>query len=285
MNFSWLMAIAKKISRVSIALVFFYCAFSLADAVANVTSLTANETPRELKDVGIQEHLGSPLDLSLEFKDEKGQTVKLGQFYDGTHPVVISLVYFGCGGLCSFHLNGVVDSLKKLDWSAGEKFQYLAISFDSNEGPMLAEEKKASYMKVYSRPGTEKGWHFLTADAATIAKLTDQIGFKFKWNTEAKEWAHASAAVVTTTDGKISRYLHGILFEPNTFRLSLSEATDGKIGTLVDRMVWFCFHYDPKQSKYTLYATRIMKVGGVAIILILSMILLPVWMRSRKENV
>ncbi len=285
MKIGWSIAIVKKISRVSFALVLFYCAFSLTDAVAHESNLAANETPRELKDVGIDEHLGASLDLGLEFKNEKGETVKLGQFYDGTHPVVISLIYFGCGGLCSFHLNGVVDSLKKLDWSAGEKFQYLAISFDSNEGPMLAAEKKASYMKIYSRPGTEKGWHFLTADAATIAKIAEQIGFKFKWNTEAKEWAHASAAVVTTNDGKISRYLHGILFEPNTFRLALSEATDGKIGTLVDRMVWFCFHYDPKQSKYTLYATRIMKVGGVAIILMLAAILLPMWIRSRKEQV
>lgn len=244
----------------------------------------STEAPRELKDVGIQEKLGDQLDLGLKFKNEDGQEVSLASFYDGKHPVVISLIYFSCPGLCNFHLNGVIDTLKTVNWSAGNEFQYLVISFEPKDTPLLASQKKENYMKAYGRPGTEKGWHFLTADEATIKKITSQIGFQYKWVPETNEWAHASAAIVTTPKGKISRYLHGILFEGRDFKLALSDATEGRIGTLVDRMVWYCFHYDPKLSKYTLYAANIMKVGGVLIILILAAILIPVWIRSYREQ-
>jgi len=248
------------------------------------SSMAASEMPAEFKNIGITENLGSQLDLSLMFKNEKGESVPLSSFYDGTHPVVISLVYYSCPGLCNFHLNGVIDALKTVDWSAGDKFQYLAISFDPKEGPELAVKKKESYMKVYARPGTEDGWHFLTSDADTIKKLTEQVGFRYAWNKEAEEWAHASAAVVTTPQGKISRYLHGITFDQRTFKLALSEATNGQIGSFVDKMVWYCFKYDPHQSKYTLYAFRIMQVGGALIILILAAFMTPVWIRARREH-
>ena len=247
--------------------------------------LSSEEQARELKGIGIDEKLGASLDLSLKFTDETGKLVSLGSFYDGSHPVVISLVYFSCPGLCNFHLNGAVDALKKMDWTAGNQFTYLAISFDAKENAELAAKKKETYMKLYGRPGSENGWHFLTADAATITALTDSMGFHYKWNDETKEWSHASAAVVTTPDGKLSRYLHGILFDDKTFRLALNEATEGKIGNFVDRMVWYCSKYDPHQSKYTLYASRIMQAGGVLIILILGAILIPVWIRSRKRHV
>jgi protein SCO1/2 len=244
----------------------------------------STEPPKGLTDVGITEKLKQKLNLSLKFKDENGQEVTLGHYYDGKHPVVISLVYYSCPGLCNFHLNGVVDALKNVDWSAGDQFQYLAISFDPKEGPVLAKAKKASYMKVYERPGTENGWHFLTGDEATIHQLAEQIGFKYKWVPEEKQWAHASAAVVTMPDGEISRYLHGIMFDGKTFKLALVEAAEGKVGTLADKLIWYCFHYDPHQSKYTLYATRVMQMGGVGIILVLGLILIPVWIRSRREH-
>lgn len=247
--------------------------------------MAATETARELKDVTIQEKLGDQLDLGMQFTDENGQKVTLGSFYDSKTPVAISLVYFGCPGLCSFHLNGVVDSLKTLDWSIGTQFKYVVVSFDPKEGPELAKQKKDNYLKIYGRPLAELGWHFLTADQATITKLTQQIGFKYQWKEETKEWAHASAIAMTTPSGKISRYLHGIIFDPKTIRLSLIEATEGKIGTLVDRMIWYCFHYDPKLSKYTLMASNAMKLGGVAIILVLGAIMLPFWMRTRKEKI
>lgn len=245
---------------------------------------TSNEQVKEIQNVGIDEKLNTNLDLNLQFKNENGETVTLGSFYDGTHPVVISLIYFACPGLCNFHLNGAIDGLKGMDWSAGDKFQYVVISFDPKETPDLAAKKKESYMKLYDRAGTEEGWHFLTADAETIKKITEQIGFKYEWNEKSQEWAHASAAVVTTPKGTISRYLHGIMFDEKTFKLALNEASEGKIGTFVDRMVWYCFHYDPKQSKYTLYAANVMKLGGGVTVLVLASVLVPVWVRSRREQ-
>jgi protein SCO1/2 len=246
--------------------------------------LVANEKARELKDIGITENLGQNLDLNLKFKDENGQDVTLSQYYHGDKPVLLSLVYYGCPGLCSFHLNGVVDSLKNIEWSIGKQFEYVVVSFDTKETSVLAAEKKVSYMKVYNRPTSAMGWHFLTGDAASIQKLTQQVGFKYQWKEETKEWAHASAAVVTTPSGKISRYLHGIIFDERTFRLALTEASEGKVGNFIDRMIWYCFHYDPKLSKYTLYANNLMKVGGVGIILVLVAIMLPFWIRSRREQ-
>ncbi len=247
--------------------------------------MTATEMPKEFKDVGIQEKLSTTPDPSLLFKNEKGETVTLGSFYDGEHPVVISPIYYSCPGLCNFHLNGVIDSIKNIDWTVGKQFKYVVVSFDSTETPELARQKKETYLKSYGRPESADGWHFLTADAETIQKLTQQLGFSFKWNEETKEWAHASAAIVTTPDGKISRYLHGIIFDEKNFKLALSEATQGKIGNLVDRMIWYCFKYDPHQSKYTIYAANIMKAGGVVIILVLTAVILPVWIRSRREQV
>jgi protein SCO1/2 len=276
----------SHILRVSVAATMIIGAtlFAQAQTPPKDVGIPSTEQARELKDVGIQEKLGGSLDLLMKFKNEKGEEVTLGSFYDGKHPVVISLIYFACPGLCNFHLNGVVESLKEVDWTPGQQFQYLAISFDSKETPELAAKKKETYMKLYSRPGSEGGWHFLTADESTVQKLTAQLGFQYKWVEESQEWAHASAAMLTTPRGTISRYLHGIMFDPKTFKLALNEAGDGKIGTFVDRMIWYCFHYDPSQSKYTLYATNIMKIGGVLIILILAALMVPQWIRSRREQ-
>ncbi len=248
------------------------------------TATTANERPKELEGVGIDEKLGSSVDMGLTFKNEKGEDVTLGSFYDGKHPVVISLVYYSCPGLCNFHLNGLVEGLKGLDWNPGEKFQVLAISFDAKETSDLGAGKKKSYMEVYGRPGTEKGFHFLTADQATIDKITSSVGFKFKWNEAEKEWAHSSAAIVTTPKGVISRYLGGIMFDPKDVKLALNEATEGKIGTFVDKMILYCFHYDPKENKYSLAAFNLVRLGGVAIIIILMLLLLPFWLKNRKRE-
>lgn len=246
--------------------------------------MVSTDKPREFDGIGIDEHLGQQVDLTMKFKDETGKDVTLANYYDGIHPVVISMVYFNCPGLCNFHLNGVVESMKEMDWKAGEKFQLLAISFDPKETPDLAAPKKANYMKLYDRAGTENGFHFLTADAETIKKITETVGFKYRWDEQSKEWAHASAAVITNPDGKISRYLHGIMFDAPTFKMALNEATQGRIGNVIDQMIFYCFKYDPTKSKYTLYAFRIVQIGGVLVILILAALLGPVWLRARKED-
>lgn len=246
----------------------------------------ANEQADELKGVGIDEKLGAKLDLSLQVKDEAGNVVPLSSYFDGKHPVILSPVYFSCPGLCNFHLNGLTDGLKLMekDWGVGGKYQVISLSFDSKETPDLAANKKQTYMKLYGREGAEKGWHFVTADEATVQAITKALGFKFRWDEKANEWAHASAAVILTPDGTISRYLPGISFQPQDIKLALNEAAEGKIGNFVEHLVLYCFKYDPQQSKYTLAAFNVMQLGGAVMVLVMAIWLLPVYIRSRKAK-
>lgn len=246
--------------------------------------LTADTPVKELENVGIKEKIGQQLDLTLTFKNEEGQTISLGSLINGRLPVILSPVYYSCPNLCNFHLNGLTDALKEMDWSVGQKFQVIAVSFDSKETPEVAKAKKANYMKAYDRPGTEHGWHFLTADEATIQKITQSVGFEFKWNEQTKEWAHASAAIIASPHGQINRYLPGIMFDPKDVKLALNEATQGKMGTLMDRLILYCFQYNPHQSKYTLYAFNLMKVGGGIMVAFMLIWLIPIWIRHRRDQ-
>lgn len=274
----------KGATLLTVVLVLFFGSAFAFDV--SPTPKVASEQPKELEGVGIDEKLGGKLDLSLKVKDESGKEVTLGSFFDGKHPVILSPVYFSCPGLCNFHLNGLTDALKVMDneWLVGKKFKVLSLSFDSKEGPDLAIKKKETYMKLYGREGAEKEWHFLTADEATIQTITKSVGFKFKWDEAQKEWAHASAAVIVTPDGTISRYLPGILFNPQDIKLALNEATEGKIGNFVDHLVLYCFKYDPHQSKYTLAAVNLMKMGGAVMVLMMVLWLMPVLIRSRRAK-
>lgn len=244
----------------------------------------ANELPEELKDVGIDEKIGQNIDLNLQVTDEVGNKVALSHFFKAHKPVIISPVYFSCPGLCNFHLNGLTDTLKLVDWSPSNQFEVVAFSFDAKETPAVALKKKESYMKVYNRAGTENGWHFVTADQDTITKFTQSVGFKFKWNEKAGEWSHASAAIVVSPEGKISRYLHGIQFEPRDMKLALNEASNGKVGTIVDSVMLFCFKYDNHQSKYGLQVYNLMKLAGAITVIALALWLIPVMIRARREN-
>lgn len=241
------------------------------------------EPVAELQGVGIDQKIGSKIPLDIEFKNEDGQPVKLGQFLAPGKPIIISPVYYGCRSLCNYHLNGLTEGLKGLDWSAGEKFEVLAISFDDREGPELAKAKKESYMKLYDRPKANGGWHFLTGDAKAIGSLTSSVGFKFRWNDDMGEWAHPSAAIIVSPEGQITRYLPGVFFRPQDIKLALNESVDGKLGTFVDRMVLYCFRYDEHQSKYSPFVTNIMKLGGGLMILALAFWLIPFWLRSRRQ--
>lgn len=245
---------------------------------------SSSAMPQELAGVGIDEKIGQKLDLSTLVKNENGQLVPLSSFFRSHHPVIFSPVYFNCPGLCNYHLNGLVDTLKSVDWSPGNQFDIVAMSFDAKETPEDAAKKKEIYLKAYQRSGTESGWHFVTADADTIKKLTEQVGFKFKWNEKVSEWSHASAAIMIAPDGTISRYLHGIQFEPRDVKLALNEAADGKVGNLADSVMLYCFKYDRHQSKYGLQVFRVMQLGGAATVLLLALWLIPVLIRAKREN-
>lgn len=280
MNKSFILFNVKALSTAAIL------SFSLSAKAYDGKSaaLPSGEKPAVIQDVGIDEKLGAQIDLNLKFKDENGEEVTLGKYFDGKHPVIISPVYYSCPGLCNFHLNGLTAGLKGVDWNPGEKFQVVAVSFDPKEEPSVAGPKKLNYLKEYARPGTENGWHFLTGNEENIKKLTSTAGFKYKWNAEAGEWAHASAAIITTPSGVISRYLPGIVFDSKDIKLALNEATSGKIGTFVESLVLYCFKYDPHTSKYAIYAFNLLKLGGAITVLLMMLWLLPVWFRSRKTQ-
>lgn len=249
-------------------------------------AMSSTDKPKELEGIGVDEQLGQNLDLNLKVVNESGEEKSLGEYFKKGRPVVLSLIYFGCPGLCNFHLNGVVETMKELDWNAGNEFELIALSFDSKEGSDLGFNKKKTYVDLYGRG--EKGaggMHFLTAQKEVIDQITSTVGFKYRWDEAANEWAHASAAVFLSPEGKITRYLHGIMFDPPTFKMAINEASQGKVGSFVDQMIYYCFKYDPTQSKYTLYAFRLVQLGGVLIILILGALLVPHWIRSRRETV
>lgn len=246
---------------------------------------TSDTVPDEIRGVGIDEKIGQSVDLNMLVTDESGNKVPLGSFFHSHKPVLLSPVYFSCPGLCSLHFNGVIDSLKKVDWNPEEKFNVIAFSFDAKEKSDLATQKKVNYMKLYGRPGTEKGFHFLTADQDVVDKLMSAVGFKYKWNEKAGEWSHVSAAIMISPAGKITRYLHGIEFNPQDMKFALNETANGKIGNIVDSILMYCFKYDQHQSRYGLQIFRVMQIAGGVMVLILAVWLLPVLYRARREKV
>jgi len=243
--------------------------------------LPASAKPAQLEGVGITEKLGTQIDLNLEFKDEEGKAVSLRNFMNGSKPVLLGLVYYGCPNLCNFFLNGVTDVLKNFPWTPGKEFEVVMVSIDPKENSELARKKKENYLKAYGRVETRNGWHFLTGDEANIKALSSQVGFSFRWDPQSKEWAHASAAIITTPFGQVSRYLYGIMFEQQTLRLSLVEAGKSKVGGFMDRVLLFCYKFDPARNKYSLYAMNLMRVAAALTAIIMGIFLYSYWKRNR----
>ena len=245
-------------------------------------SYRADETPHPLRGITVEEHLGDFIDLNLIFTNEQGQSLKLKEYF-GSDPVLMTIVYYNCPSLCNFHLNGLFEGLKKLSgyWTA--PYQFIIISMDSTEKTPLAKEKKANYLNQFKSLRGEN-IHFLTGSENSIKKLSDSLGFSFRWDEETEQFAHSPVAYTLSPKAMISRYLYGVTFEPRTLKLSLLEAGAGKTGNMIDRILLFCYRFNPKENKYTLYAVNIMKVGGGLIILALMFLLIPVWIKERKYN-
>jgi protein SCO1/2 len=224
--------------------------------------------PELLKQVGIDQKLNQTIPLDLTFRDEDGRTVALGQFF-GQKPVVLTLVYYNCPMLCTQVLNGVESSLKELSTDIGKQYDVVTVSIDPTESHVLAKTKKEMYVGMYGRPGAAQGWHFLTGDEPQIKQLADAVGFRYAYDPDTKQFAHASAIMLLTPEGKISRYFYGIQYPTRDLRLGLVEASEGKIGTPVDQVLLFCYHYDPATGKYGLLISHIIQAGGVLTVLIL----------------
>ncbi len=230
--------------------------------------MKGGDRPVSLKEITIEQRLNSQLPLDMPFVDEHGAAVKLGDYF-GKRPVVLALVYYECPMLCTQILNGMVRSAKVIGLTPGVDYDVVALSFDARETAKNAMAKKAVYMKDYGHPETANGWHFLTGTPESIKAVTDQVGFRYKWDAHTAQFAHASAIYVITPQGKLSKYFYGIEYSPKDMRLGLVEASHNKIGNVSDQILLFCYHFDPTSAKYTPVALGILRVAGAATLLTL----------------
>jgi len=236
--------------------------------------------PPELEGVGVGERLGHHVDLNLEFVNESGRPVKLREFFSTGKPVLLTLAYYTCPMLCNLILNGQTAALKEVPWTPGEQFEVVTVSFDPRDTPELARKKKTNYLEMYGKPSGE-GWHFLTDYDENVKKLADQVGFHYKWDQQQEQFAHTAVIMFLTPDGRVSRYLYGIKFSPRDVRLALTEAGEGKMGSTVDKLLLYCFHYDPSSKGYTLFAMNVMRAGGALTVVILAFVILRLLRRER----
>jgi protein SCO1/2 len=259
----------------------FHLLFSLSVASAQI--LDSNVPPPMLREVGIDQNLGAPLPLDVTFRDESGETVRLQQYF-GEKPVILSFVYYECPMLCTQVVNGLLESLRTLSFDVGKQFEVITVSFDPGETPKLAADKKASYLKQYNRPGAERGWHFLTGDTAAIRQLTQAAGFRYKYDPVTDQFVHASGIMVVTPQGKIARYFYGIEYSGRDLRLALVEAAKNKIGSPVDALLLYCFHYDPLTGKYGLVIMNVLRLAGIATVIALGTFMIVMFRRERKTT-
>ncbi len=252
------------------------------------TQRPASEKVEALKNVTVEEKLGETVDLNLSFVDEQSEQVHLKDFFKPEKPVLLTLVYYTCPGLCNFHLNGVMDALKEMDLEAGQDFEFVAVSFEPKDTPETALAKKNEFKERFLSGGTvneqnpDKGWHFLTGTKENTKTLANQVGFSYEWNEASSQWSHPAVAYVLTPQGKISRYLYGIQIPDKTLRLSLVEASNGQIGNVLDRFILYCFNYNPQERKYSLMALNAVRAGAGFTLIILGFLLIPFWIRSYK---
>jgi len=239
--------------------------------------------PIMVRNVGIDQKLNTQIPLDLTFRDETGQTVRLGQYFI-RKPVVLALVYYECPMLCDMVLNGVIHSMEKMTLKIGRDFDVVTVSFNPKETWGLAAAKKTNYLEKLNQPDAAEGWHFLTGDEPQIKKLTESVGFRYAYDPQTNQYAHASGIMVLTPEGKISRYFYGIQYDPRDLRLGLVEASDHKIGALADEILLFCFHYDPTTGKYGFIIMNVIRVLGSATLVGLGALLFVLIRKDRQRS-
>ena len=258
-------------------------ALALIAGTESANAQIVRDSVPELMNIDIVEHLGDKLPLDLQFIDDNGQPVTLGDYFGKDKPVLLTLGYYQCPMLCNLVFNGVSDGIKQLEWVPGEKYEVISVSIDSAETSELAAAKKANYIKAMEMPGAENGWHFLVGNQSQSKILAEAIGFKYYYVIERDEFAHAAAAYLISPDGVITRYLYGIQFTGRDLKLGLLEASDGKIGTTLDRIILYCFHYDSEANSYVLMAQNVMKLGGLVSLLFLGVFVGTLWIKDKRK--
>ena len=249
---------------------------------AQAQGQNASTQPDILRDIGIDQKLNERVPLDLVFHDESGKPVQLSEFF-GEKPVILALVYYECPMLCTLILNGLLKSLRMLSFDVGDQFNVVTVSFDPGETPSLAAEKKKNYINQYGRHGAERGWHFLTGEETSILQLTQAVGFRYTYDPEKDQFVHASGIMVLTPQGKLARYFYGVEYSPRDLRLGLVEASAGKIGSPVDKVLLYCYHYDPVTGKYGLIIMRVLRLAGLATVVALGAFMVVMFRRDRRK--
>jgi protein SCO1/2 len=257
--------------------------FGVRDAQAVPTGKTTlNVLPKGLKGVNVREKLGKSIDLSLTFTDHKGKKRTLGSYFKGGQPVILTLNYYKCPMLCSLQLNGMIKGLSNLPSNLGKQFRIVTVSINPKEGYLLAKVKRKNYLKQLGKPSIK--WDFLVGSQKNITTLSKSVGFGYKYLPKQKQYSHPAVIFVMTPKGVISQYLYGVVYKARDLKFSLMTASQGKLGTIVDRIIMSCFVYNSKDGQYTPYAFGIVRLGGVLTVLILGFFLMLFWMREMKTD-
>ncbi len=242
------------------------------------------QVPAALENVGVTEHLDERLPMDLSFVDETGESVRLGQYFERERPVVLTLGYYRCRMLCRLVFQGVFDALEGFDWSAGDEYDIVTVSIDPLETHEIAAEKKEEFLGSYGRESAARGWHLLTGDEKSIRTLADAVGFHYRYVEQNGEYAHPAVMFIVTPDGRISRYLYGVNHDPQTVRLSLVEASKGAIGSTLDKVILYCFYYDPAAGSYVPAAVMIMRVAGGITLAVVGVWMTVYWRREARRK-
>jgi protein SCO1 len=271
---------ARPARRPTVAALLAAAALLLAPATARAQSQIEPRGP--LKDVGIDQRLDAQLPLDLPFRDETGAPVHLGDYFKD-RPVILTLVYFRCPMLCSYVLNGMVKALRTINLTPPRDFEIVTVSFDPQDTPEAALQAKQNKLEIYGRDEAAAGWHFLTGDAAAIRSLTAAAGFRYVRDPKTGEFAHGAAIMVATPQGRLARYLYGVEYAPRDLRLALVEASQNRIGSPVDAVLLYCFHYDPMTGRYGLVIMNVLRLAGALTVaaLVLGMVLMSRFWRHR----
>jgi protein SCO1 len=260
------------------------CSVALGQGMTKgIMSPPANVRPPGLKNVGIEQHLNEQIPSELTFRDEDGHQVRLADYF-GRKPMILNLVYYQCPMLCGEVLSGLESALRVLKFDVGNQFDVLTVSFDPRETPAMAATKKADFLKRYGRPGATQGWHFLTGPQQSIDALTKAAGFKYEYDPTSGQFAHTTAIMVLTPEGRIAQYYYGVEYAPKDLRLGLVQASQNKIGNIVDQVLLYCYHYDPATGKYGAVVMRILRLAGAATILTLGLFMLVMFRRGSSPT-
>ncbi len=239
--------------------------------------------PKALREIGFDQNIDRQLPLDTRFVDEDGREVTLGSYY-GKRPVLLAFVYYTCPMLCTQVLNAMTSTISMLSLDTGKDFDLVLVSIDPRETPAQAAAKKAEYLHRYKRLQGDPGWHFLTGTEPEIRRLADAAGFRYAWDEQTQQYAHPTGIIVTTTDGRLARYLFGIEYGPRDLKLALVDASEGKVGNFVDQLLLYCYHYDPMTGRYGIYVMRTLRVAGVATVLLIGTFIVVMVRRDKSHQ-